>query len=306
MTKLLFELKNNLPISEVGGKGFSLGILIKNNFDVPKGFVIPTKVFFEFLKKNNLTKRIEKLVTGIKENNFREKTKEVRNIILEGEMPQNFSSEIKYYLRKLNSRYISLRSSAANEDSLKTSFAGLHDTFLNLRTNPILVLENIKKCWASLFNERAIIYRLKQKILYLEGMAIIIQEMMPSEVSGITFTIHPLKKESLLIEASYGIGNLIVSGRIIPDSFVIDRKTLKIVEKVIGKKNRMSICISKGTKVIDVKKELIERQSISDKKIQKISKICLEVEKIFSYPQDIEWCIYNKIWLLQSRAITRN
>ena len=305
MVKFLNEI-NEPEVSELGGKGYSLAVLINNGFNVPKGFVITSEVFFKFLRFNNSMGRIENLSSEINENNFQEKSKEIKNLILSGKTPEEIASKIEENLNKLNVQYVSIRSSAVSEDSLTASFAGLHDTFLNVKTDLDIVLENVKKCWASLFNERAVIYRLKKKITRLvEGMAIIIQEMIPAEVSGITLTIHPSNEKALLIESSYGLGDLIVSGRIQPDDYIVDRETLVILDIRIGVKKRMNICKEKGTEIVEIKKELIEMQVIPDEKIQEIAKICSEIGKIFDHPQDIEWCIYNnKIWLLQSRPIT--
>jgi pyruvate,water dikinase len=136
-------------------------------------------------------------------------------------------------------------------------------------------------------------------------MAVIIQEMIPSEVSGVVFTTHPMNDKFLLIEASYGIGDMVVGGRVEPDGYVIDRETLKIVERKIGKKNMMTVIKGEEIKAVNVIRELAERQALSDEKIREIAEISLRVEKIFDYPQDIEWCMKNdKVWLLQSRAIT--
>lgn len=292
-------------VSELGGKGYSLAILINSGFNVPKGFVIISDAFFEHLKRNNLMEKIEKLAAEINENNFKEKSKDIRNLILDGEIPEETVSEVKDYLKKLNTPSVSIRSSAVSEDSLKASFAGLHDTFLNVKSEPNLVLANMKKCWASLFNKRAVIYRIKKEIPHLEGMAVVVQEMIPAEVSGIAFTVHPLDEKSLLVEASYGIGDMIVSGRVEPDGYTIDRETLEIGERKIGRKNKMNTIKGEETKIIDVKKKLAERQALSDNKVKEIAVTSLKVEKIFNYPQDIEWCISNnKLWLLQSRSIT--
>ncbi|MDI6602986.1 MAG: PEP/pyruvate-binding domain-containing protein [Patescibacteria group bacterium] len=304
MTKFLDGIKGP-KVSELGGKGYSLAVLINSRFDVPKGFVIVSDAFFEYLKRNNLMNKIEKLTSDIDENNFQEKTKEIKNLILNGKMPEEISSEIRENLNKLNVQYISTRSSAVSEDSLKASFAGLHDTFLNIKAELNLVLENVKKCWASLFNERAVIYRIKKKIPHLEGIAIIVQEMIPVEISGITFTVHPTDEKSLLVEASYGLGDMIASGKVEPDDYTIDREALEIIEKKTGKKDKMSIVEGEKIKVIETKKELAEKQVLPDDKIKELAEICLKVEKIFNYPQDIEWGVSNnKLWLLQSRAIT--
>ena len=302
MVKSLSEIKEP-KVSELGGKGYSLAVLINNGFNVPKGFVIVSDAFFEYLKQNNLMNRIEKLTSDIDENNFQEKSEDIKNIILHGKMPEEIISEINENLNKLNVQYVSIRSSAVSEDSLKASFAGLHDTFLSVKSD--LVLENVKKCWASLFNERAVIYRLKMEIPHLEGTAVVIQEMIPAEISGITFTVHPTEGKSLLMEASYGIGDIIVSGIVEPDDYVVDRETLDIVEKRIRRKSKMSSVKGGGIKIVDMEEGLAEKQVLSEDKIKEIARTCLEVEEIVKYPQDIEWCIYNsKIYLLQSRPIT--
>ena len=304
MIKSLSELKEQ-KISEVGGKGYSLAILTNKGFNIPKGFIITSELFFDFLKVNDLTERIEKLSVGINEDNFREKSEQVRNLLLSSEIPRGIALEVKDALSKLNVQYVSIRSSAASEDSQKASFAGLFDTFLNVKSDADLVLENVKKCWASLFNGRAVVYRIRKEIPHLEGMAVVVQEMIPAEISGITFTTHPLKEKTLLIEVSYGIGDMIVSGEVEPDDYIVDRETLGIVEKKIGRKDKMNVGEDGSTKVIVLEKALINKQVLSYDKVKEIAKNCLKVEKIFKYPQDIEWCISNnKLWLLQSRAIT--
>ena len=304
MVKFLNEI-NEPKVSELGGKGYSLAVIINNGFNVPKGFVITSEVFFKFLRFNNLMGIIENLSSEINENNFQEKSKEIKNLILSEKMPEGISSEIKKSLNKLNIQYLSIRSSAISEDSLKASFAGLYDTFLNIKEDLNLVLENVKKCWASIFNERAVIYKIKKKMLHLEGMAVIVQEMIPAEISGITFTVHPTDEKSLLVEASYGIGDMIAGGKVEPDDYTVDRETLEIVEKKIGRKDKMSIVESEKIKVVNVQNEDAVRQVLSGEEIKEITQICFKVEEIFNYPQDIEWCISNnKLWLLQSRAIT--
>jgi len=271
--------------SEVGGKGYSLAVLINNGFNVPQGFVITSDTFFKFLKHNNLIERIEKLASEIDENTFLEKSKDIRDLMLNGEMPEDIAPEIEEPLNMLNAQYVSIRSSAVSEDSLKASFAGLHDTLLNVKSELELVLENIKKCWASLFTERAVVYRIRKGIPHLEGMAVIIQKMIKSDVSGIIFTEHPvIDKGLILIEASRGLGDRVASGEITPDSYNIDRETLKIKDKqIIG-----------------------SEPLLHEKDIMMLAEMALKVEKVFGYPQDIEFAISNgKIFILQSRPITR-
>ena len=305
MVKFLSEIKEP-TVPELGGKGYSLAILIHNGFNVPQGFAITSEAFWEFLRDNNFVDRIEKLSSEIDEDNFQEKSKEIKNLISNGEITEEIAREIEESLNKLDVQYVSIRSSAVSEDSLKASFAGLHDTFLNIKSDTISVLQNVKECWASLFNERAVMYRIKKGIPHLEGMAVIAQEMIPAETSGITFTVHPSDEKSSLVEASYGIGDMVVSGKVEPDDYTIDRQSLEILEKKIGRKGKMSTIESEKTKVVDVEKELAKKQVLSYDNIKEIAQTCLKVEKIFNYPQDIEWCILNnELWLLQSRPITK-
>ncbi|MBD3339668.1 MAG: phosphoenolpyruvate synthase, partial [Candidatus Lokiarchaeota archaeon] len=237
--------------------------------------------------------------------NFKVKSHELSDLILNNHISDSIKSEIITSLNKLDVNFVSIRSSAVSEDSSKTSFAGLHNTYLGINTNSRIFFKYIKKCWASLFNERALLYRLNKKAPLLEGMAVIVQEMIPSQFSGITFTTHPLNKDILFIEASFGIGNLIVNGEVEPDGYQIDRKTLKLLDKKIGAKNISSIFKNGKIKTIKKSKHETNSQLLSFDTVREISKTCLDIEKLFRKPQDIEWCIYrDKLWLLQSRAIT--
>lgn len=304
---IVVELKNNLSVRELGGKGYSLGFLIKNNFDVPKGFVIISEAFSKFLKYNGLTEKIEKLASKIDKENFKEESKEIKDLILSGKIPEDIVLEIKGSLNNLNAQHVSIRSSAVSEDSLKTSFAGLYDTFLNVKTKPDLVLKNIKKCWASLFNERVVAYRIGKGFPHLEGMAVVIQEMIPAEISGTTFTAHPDTRDIsiMVIECSWGLGEAIVSGLITPDHYIVDKNDLKLIKKVLGRKKIMIKTKENGVVRTNTPEDKTISFCLNDTLIENLAKICLNIERVFKYPQDIEWCIQkNKIWLLQSRYIT--
>lgn len=305
-TQSLEELREP-KVSELGGKGYSLATLLKNGFNVPKGFVVTSQAFFAFLKQNNLLEETIKLASEINRGNFLEKSKEIKDLILKGEIPEKITTEIKNQLAGLNVKAVAIRSSSASEDSLKSSFAGLHDTFLNIKTEPDSVLEAIKKCWASLFNQRAVAYRIRKGIPHLEGMAVIIQGMVPAEVSGVAFTAHPDTKETdkIVIECSWGLGEAIVAGKVTPDRYIVEKKSLRITDRKLGTKKIMVETQEKGT--IEVDTPLTKRDTfcLSDTLIENLSKVCLNIEKLFSSPQDIEWCIHkDMIWVLQSRSIT--
>jgi len=304
--KFLNEIKEP-KVSELGGKGYSLAVLMNHSFNVPKGFVTTSEVFFKFLEENELVDIIKKQTEKINENNYQDKCKEIRNLILNGEISQQIMQEIEKAIEKLNKDIVTIRSSAISEDSPKESFAGLHDSFIGIKCELNTIAQYIKKCWASLFNDRAIIYRIKKNLSLLDGMAVIIQEMINGGVSGIVFTQHPLQKENMLIESSYGLGTLIVGGKISPDSFLISRKSLSITDAFITSKYKICKINEVGMiKKVNVPRNKKDIPSLSVRYIRELSKTCLNIEKLFGEPQDIEWCLYNNdIYILQSRAITK-
>lgn len=308
---LVVDLRNNLPVTEVGGKGYSLRILLDNGFNVPKGFVITSEAFFEYLTRNGLMAKTEKLVSRIDENNVPEKSEEIKDSISSGKMPKEITSEVENKLIRLiptfNVQYVSIRSSAVSEDSSKASFAGLHDTFLNVKTDLSLVLENIKKCWSSLFNNRAVIYRIKKEIPHLEGMAVIVQEMIPAEVSGTAFTAHPDTGDMsmMVIECSWGLGQAVVSGLIVPDRYIVNKSDPKVINKILGTKKVTIKTKENGVARMDTSEDKMTSFCLNDALIENLAMVCLNIEYLFKYPQDIEWCIQkNRIWILQSRYIT--
>lgn len=303
--KLFSEIKKPKTL-ELGGKGYSLVLLFKNGFNVPNGFIIFSDIYFRYLYENNIGSKINKILIKTDISNFIEKSKQIKQIILDGKIPTEIKLTIEKNINLLKFKSLSIRSSAICEDSPNNSYAGLFDSFLNIKSNIDQVLNYIIKIWASLYNDRAIAYSIKKGLKMPEGMAVVIQEMVPAEFSGITFTSHPFNRKNLLIEVSYGIGNMIVGGKIQPDSFTINRENLKLVGKKIGIKEKASIIDNQyNNKLIEINKKISKNQTIANKYIIKIAEVCLEIEKFFSYPQDIEWCLYNNnLWILQSRPIT--
>jgi len=188
------------------------------------------------------------------------------------------------------------------------SFAGQQDTYLNILGKEKL-LENVKKCWASLFNPRAIFYRRKQGFpIEKVKLAVVVQKQVASEISGIMFTANPTNNNlsEIVIEACYGLGEAIVSGSVTPDTFIIDKKTMKIKSKIISKQSWKLIRDIKGTtKKVNVPIALQAKQKISDNVVLQYAKIGNAIEKHYDKPQDIEWAIEkNKLYVVQSRPIT--
>ncbi|TKJ47714.1 hypothetical protein CEE34_02480 [Candidatus Aerophobetes bacterium Ae_b3a] len=303
---MLLEIQKP-KVSELGGKGYSLAILASKGFDVPKGFVVTSKAFLSFLEHNNLVGKMEQVASRIDKTNFKANGKEIRSSISAGEMPPEIVSETEKCSNSLDARYVAVRSSAVGEDSLRTSFAGMHDTYLNIKSETGLIVNYVKKCWASFFNERAIIYRIRKSLPHLESMAVLVQEMVPSEISGTTFTAHPDTRDVdvIVIECSWGLGEAVVSGLVIPDRYIVEKSSLKVIRKILGSKKVTIETTENGVVRIDTPEDKTISFCLDDVLIENLAKVCLDIERVLEYPQDIEWCIQeNKIWLLQSRYIT--
>ncbi len=238
-----------------GGKGASLGEMAKSKISVPPGFVVLASAFDKFYGSA---------------------------------FPENLSKEILAEFKKLKTKYVAVRSSATAEDSLSVSWAGQLESYLNVAEKNLI--KSIEKCWASLYSPRAISYRTqkglnKKKI----SVAVVIQKMIRSEISGVCFTVHPVSgdRNEVVIEAGRGLCEAIVGGKITPDTYSVNKRN-------IGFRNLYLAA-----------KSVQRKQKLSDKQIIKLAELCQKIEKLFKYPQDIEWAFAKgKFYILQSRPIT--
>src|SRR3712207_4347322 len=208
----MFADVDNPQVLQLGGKGYSIIVLRQHGFNVPEGFTIGTGVFSSFVEHNSLSELYNRLAVGLGENDLEERSEDLREAILNAKLSTDVVQEVEDRLGKLSAGSLAVRSSAVGEDSLGASFAGLHDTFLNIPVEIDAVIDSIKRCWASAFNNRALIYRKVKGVSSFDGMAVVVQEMIAAEVSGVTFTVSPANNQCLLIESAYGLGNLIVGG----------------------------------------------------------------------------------------------
>lgn len=195
---------------------------------------------------------------------------------------------------------------ATAEDSSVASWAGELETYLN--TTKDTLLDNVKKCWSSLFTPRAIFYRFERELHTTKvSVAVVIQTMIQSEVAGVCFTVHPVTKDydQIVIEAGFGLGEAIVGGKITPDTYVLHKRDWKILDKNISQQTIM-IARDKNRNIEkQIPKSKQEEQKLSDQQILQLSKLCQKIEEHYKYPQDIEWAIENgKFYILQSRPIT--
>lgn len=312
----------------VGGKGANLGELTRAGLPVPHGYIITAQAYFDYVKATGLEQKISSVLEGFdKENSkdLQERAKKAQELILGTPLPEDLKKEILENFVKLaevsktpkEKLYLAVRSSATAEDLAGASFAGQQATYLNVLGEDAL-LEAVLKCWASLFEARAIYYRAEQGFGQLEvGIAVPVQQMVDSQAAGVMFTIDPTNNDldHISIEAAYGLGEVVVLGAVTPDRYLVDKKTMAITAKDVFKQTWMltresgsgdtgdlTVLQKEG---IPVAPELQEKQKITDEQILALAKLAVEIEKHYGKPQDTEWGINNgEIFMLQSRPVT--
>ncbi|MDP2749308.1 MAG: PEP/pyruvate-binding domain-containing protein [Nanoarchaeota archaeon] len=305
---LWFEhlFKSDIPI--VGGKGANLGEMY-SNFPVPNGFCLTVNAYEQFLKENKLDKKIFPLLKELDVEDTKkldDVSKKIEQLIMKSKMSKAVEKEALVNYRKMKN-YVAVRSSATAEDLPTASFAGQQATFLNIKGEKEF-LKAVKQCWASLFTSRAIYYRNTNAFDHESVLiSVVVQEMVDSEKAGVMFTVNPINKNpnEMIIEGSFGLGEMVVSGQVTPDTFIIDKTGMKILTKNIGDK-KTAMIRQNGKNIF---KELSEKesnsQSISEKEVFELAKLGKAIEQHYKKPQDIEWAIHKgKVYILQSRPIT--
>lgn len=293
-----------------GGKGASLGEMTQAGLKVPPGFVVLAGAFDRFLEETDLTQELEAILKKVNYHDINSvdgASSKIRNLILNAKMPKDLEKDIVAEYKKLKTKFVAVRSSATAEDSSAASWAGELETYLN--TTEKTLLFNVKQCWSSLFTPRAIFYRHEKKMLKIKvSVAVVIQKMVDSEISGIAFTVHPVTqdKNQMIIEAGYGLGEAIVSGSVTPDSYVLNKKEMSLIDINIAEQERQIIKgASGGTKWVPVLKAARAKQKLNGRQIIELAKICLAIEKHYKFPCDIEWAFEKgKFYITQSRPIT--
>ncbi len=304
-----FKELSKKNVSIAGGKGASLGEMTQAKIPVPPGFVILVSAFEKFLEETDLNIEINAIMKKIKHNDINSVEKasvQIKDMIENLEIPQDIAKEIKKSFQSLKSKYVAVRSSATAEDSSVASWAGELETYLNVTEKNLL--KSVKKCWASLFSPRAIFYRFEKNLQDQKvSVAVVIQKMVQSEISGICFTVHPVTedKTQMIIEAGWGLGEAVVSGSITPDSYVLNKKNFSIIDINVAEQEKEMALDKKGVKWKKVPSSKQNKQKLKEKELIKLSKLCVQIEKHYQKPQDIEWAIEkNKIYITQSRPIT--
>ena len=333
--------KDDLPLA--GGKGANLGELVHAGIPVPPGFVVSANAYRRFIKETGLLEKINKMLENVDVSNVKELervSEEIKKMIIETPMPKDIEEEIRKAYRELAKRVgvkpeelrVAVRSSATAEDLPDASFAGQQDTYLNV-IGEDSVVEHVKKCWASLFNARAIAYRISKGIPHENvAMATVVQKMVNADKAGVMFTLDVRNgdRNKITIESSWGLGEAVVGGKVTPDTFIVDKNVVKelmdkdptevseedlkrmIVEKHIARKEIAIVFDPEkgGTVEVELPPEKAEAPSLSDREIFALAKMGVKVEEHYGKPMDIEWAIDKEmefpknVFMLQARPET--
>lgn len=294
------------PEDKAGGKGLSLAKMYQKGINVPNGYVILADTFDEFLKENKIYNEIKNILINCNiefEDNIDKASKEIEKIISKANISEKLKEEIIKYYDELNSEYVAVRSSAISEDGKEHAWAGQLETFLNINRDNII--ENVKKCWISSFSSRAIFYRIKNTDIDNISVAVVVQKMVQSGISGVAFSVNPITNNSneLVIEAIIGLGEAIVSGKVTPDTYVVNKKENIIKGKEIKFQKTKLIKINNENEWVDIDGE--NNQKLDDERIKELSDTIQKLEKFYNFPVDVEWgVVENKIYILQCRPIT--
>jgi phosphohistidine swiveling domain-containing protein len=296
-------------LDTAGGKGANLARLTHAGFPVPPGFIISTEVYRVFVMTNNLQPIIQSALENLpaEETSALEQASDrIRAAFSAGKMPADTESTVRAAYTQLNGMPVAVRSSATAEDLPDLSFAGQQDTYLNIIGADEL-LKAVVDCWSSLWTARAIGYRMRNGISHDDtALAVVVQEMVQSDVSGVLFTANPLTglRSESVIDATFGLGEALVSGQVEPDHFVMDTVTGTIINKVLGEKKISTRGKTSGG-VETIAEAAGERYTLSDEEIRQLAELGRQVQQEYAFPQDIEWAFSKgKLYLLQSRAIT--
>ncbi len=302
-------------LANVGGKGANLGKLIKAAFPVPPGIVVTTEGYTEFIRTNGLAEHIDEILEGIDYEDIdtlETETARIRALIIESEIPDEMIRGIaRAYAALGDEPYVAVRSSGTAEDLEDASFAGQHDTYLDVKGSDA-VLDAVHRCWASLWTARATAYRRKKG--FDRGsisIAVVVQKMVEPDVSGVMFTGNPMnaRADEYVINAGWGLGESVVSGMITPDEYVVSGKSFEFKRRNLGSKELKIVRdpnAPTGTVEETVPQNLQAQYTLSDDEARQLAELGKKVTDYYGgLPQDTEWAMANgSLFLLQSRPIT--
>jgi phosphohistidine swiveling domain-containing protein len=319
-TPLILALDDtSATLEQVGGKGASLIRLAAAGLPVPTGFHITTAAYCRFVSEHKLQEPILAAVSAITPDHpaqLEEASQQIISLFAQHEMPADIADAIRQAYKELppmNRRTtgedvaVAVRSSATAEDLPDMSFAGQQETYLNMRGDS-MVLDAVKRCWASLWTARAIGYRARHNIAPQDvSLAVVVQQLVPADAAGILFTANPVTgaREQMMINAAWGLGEAIVAGQVTPDTVVVDKASGTILEEQISEKDVMTVRTQSGTREEPVPPEKRARAVLTSSQVTELARIGVQIENLYGLPMDIEWVLHDsQVSIVQARPIT--
>jgi len=302
----------------IGGKAASLVRLQAGGFPVPAGFVVEAAGYRTWVERTGLREAIDALlaVPNLRQPKVaREASAPLQAALAAAALPAELSEAVcaaYVELREQRGRdvVVAVRSSALSEDGAAASSAGLYETYLNIR-DEASVLDSVLRCYRSLWAHRAVQYRAFKGIdSSREAMGVVVMELIPADVAGVAFTVNPVtgNAEEIMINASWGLGEAIVSGRVTPDSFVVRKADLAVTTRDIYEKEIMILPDPSGvsgTVTVDVPPGQRLAPALSEAQVADLARLCLRIEQHYGGPQDVEWAVHRgALFLLQARPVT--
>ena len=312
----LFTELGRRDLEFAGGKGANLGELTRAGLPVPRGFVIGAPAYAAFCEEQGLRGRIAVAVHGLDVADtaaLEERSARIREMILSEPLPGSLEYEIRAAYEALTEDHrsdaVAVRSSATAEDTESASFAGMNETFLNVRGGNELI-DAVRRCWASLFGARTVFYRDKRGFSQADmNIAVVVQRQVQSTRSGVMFTIDPStgRADWIVIEGSFGLGEAVVSGSVSPDRYIVDKRSMAIITREVrAKELAIELAESSGTKLRHLSAEESTRPVLNDAEVLQLAQLGVRIERHYGAPQDTEWAFDGdgNVWMLQSRPVT--
>src|SRR5438067_4068792 len=299
-------------LEQVGGKGASLARLAAAGLPVPPGFHVTTDAYRRFVRENGLQEKILAMVSTVttdQPNTLEEASRQIGRLFAQGSIPAEIAATIREAYATLGSSDlpVAVRSSATAEDLPELSFAGQQETYLNMR-GEAMVLDAIKRCWASLWTARAIGYRARSGIAHEEvSLAVVVQELVLADAAGILFTANPLtgERDQVMINAAWGLGEAIVGGLVTPDTMVADKASGTIAKEEITEKKSMTVRPPEGTDEEPVPVDKRTAAVLTAEQAAELARLGTRIEQLYGQPMDIEWAMKDgSFFIVQARPIT--
>jgi pyruvate,water dikinase len=308
-------------LARAGGKGASLARLAAAGLPVPPGFHITTDAYDHFVEANHLAGAILFVAAQARADipaTLENASKQIQELIVEGSIPADIEATIRRRYAELGADLpvvdlqgadlpVAVRSSATAEDLPGMSFAGQLETYLNVRGGDEVILA-VKRCWASLWTARAIGYRLRQAVRQEDvSIAVVVQRLVPARCAGVLFTVNPLTgaRDELMLNAAWGLGEAIVSGRVTPDTMVLNKQTGALQSQQISDKEVMTVRVESGTREEPVPPSLRRTPALEPAQAAELARLGVQIEQLHGLPMDIEWAAYDgRIYILQARPVT--